>query len=100
MAEIIGPLVCAPLILPPSFLAHLRFAVLPLVFHSIQDEIPDASKPLITRLYQLWLVLVATLIVNMIACIFILVSGASSGGSDLGSSIGQVSSPAPSHHHI
>ena len=63
-------------------------AVFPLIFHSIQDEIPQASQPLITRLYQLWLVLAGTLIINMVACICILASGASNGGSDLGSSIG------------
>ncbi|KAF6765254.1 scamp family-domain-containing protein [Ephemerocybe angulata] len=60
----------------------------PLVFHSIKDEIPEASRPLITRLYQLWLVLLATLIVNVVACVFILTAGAAGGGSDLGSSIG------------
>jgi len=60
----------------------------PLIYHSISDEIPEASRPLITRLFQLWLVLIATLIMNMIACIFILVAGSSNGGSDLGSSIG------------
>ncbi|KAL0946583.1 hypothetical protein HGRIS_012785 [Hohenbuehelia grisea] len=62
----------------------------PLIFHSIQDEIPEASRPLITRIYQLWLVLVATLIVNLVACIFILLSGSSDGGRDLGSSIGYI----------
>ncbi|KAJ2982658.1 hypothetical protein NUW54_g10721 [Trametes sanguinea] len=65
-------------------------AVFPLIFHSIQDEIPQASQPLITRLYQLWLVLAGTLVVNMVACICILASGSSNGGSDLGSSIGYV----------
>ncbi|GJE87160.1 secretory carrier-associated membrane protein [Phanerochaete sordida] len=58
----------------------------PLIFHSIQEEIPEASRPLITRLYQLWLLLVLVLIVNMVACIFILIAG--KGGSALGSSIG------------
>lgn len=62
----------------------------PLIFHSIQDEIPEASRPLITRLYQLWLVLFGTLIVNMVACLFILFSGAQGGGSDLGASIGYI----------
>ncbi|KAG6851023.1 Protein phosphatase PP2A regulatory subunit B [Arthromyces matolae] len=51
-------------------------------------EIPEASQPLITRLYQLWLVLLATLILNMVACIFILLAGAAEGGRDLGASIG------------
>jgi len=60
----------------------------PLIFHSIQDEIPESHRQLITRLYQLWLVLLGTLLINMIACIFILISGSASGGSDLGASIG------------
>jgi hypothetical protein len=41
-----------------------------------------------TRLYQLWLVLLATLVINMVACIFLLVAGSSDGGKDLGGSIG------------
>ncbi|GBE81948.1 hypothetical protein SCP_0403240 [Sparassis crispa] len=60
----------------------------PLIFHSIKDEIPEASRLVITRLYQLWLLLLGTLLINMIACIFILTGGSSGGGSDLGSSIG------------
>ncbi|KAF9564597.1 scamp-domain-containing protein [Agrocybe pediades] len=60
----------------------------PLIYHSIAEEIPEAWRPLITRLYQLWLVLFGTLIVNMIACIFILTAGSPAGGSDLGASIG------------
>ena len=61
--------------------------VLPLVFHDISEEIPEASRPLITRLYSLWLVLVGTLIVNMVACIFVLTSGGSDGLKDLIASI-------------
>lgn len=45
-----------------------------------------------TRLYQLWLVLAGALLLNVIACIFLLVSGIAGGGSDLGSSIGYVDS--------
>ncbi|KAF5330893.1 hypothetical protein D9619_005634 [Psilocybe cf. subviscida] len=60
----------------------------PLVYHSIADEIPEPHRPLITRLYQLWLVLLATLIVNAVACLVILISGTDSGASDLGSGIG------------
>jgi len=63
---------------------------IPLIFHSIPEEIPEASRPLITRIFQLWLVLAATLVLNMIACIFILVAGSSNGGGDLGSSIGYI----------
>jgi len=60
---------------------------LPLIFHSIQDEIPEASRSLVTRLYQLWLALFVTLIVNLVACIFILLAGSDEGGQDLGASI-------------
>ncbi|KAJ7109435.1 scamp family-domain-containing protein [Mycena epipterygia] len=60
----------------------------PLIFHSIPDEIPEASQGLITRLYQLWLVLAATLVLNMVACITILIAGSRDGGRDLGASIG------------
>ncbi|KAF9454542.1 scamp-domain-containing protein [Macrolepiota fuliginosa MF-IS2] len=62
----------------------------PLIYHSIQDEIPEASRPLITRLYQLWLVLLATLIINMVACFLVFFTDTSGGGSDLGASIGYV----------
>jgi hypothetical protein len=62
--------------------AHLVL-VFPLVYHDISDEIPEASRPLITRLYILWLVLAGTLIVNMVACIFVLTSGGPDGVKDL-----------------
>ncbi|KAB5596524.1 hypothetical protein CTheo_161 [Ceratobasidium theobromae] len=62
----------------------------PLVFHSIEDEIPQDSRPLITRIFQLWLVLCATLIINMVACIFILTSGGTDGGKDLAASISYI----------
>jgi hypothetical protein len=60
----------------------------PLIYHDISEEIPEASRPLITRLYQLWLVLFGTLILNMIACIFILIAGSPDGGRDVGAAIG------------
>jgi len=62
----------------------------PLIFHSIPEEIPEASQPLITRLYQLWFVLLGTLVINFVACILILASGSLDGGRDLGASIGYV----------
>lgn len=62
----------------------------PLIFHSIDDEIPQDSRALITRIFQLWLVLGATLIINMVACIFILTSGGSDGGKDLAASISYI----------
>ncbi|KAJ3869974.1 scamp family-domain-containing protein [Lentinula novae-zelandiae] len=60
----------------------------PLIYHDISVEIPEASRPLINRLYQLWLVLLGTLVLNMIACIFILIAGSSDGGRDVGAAIG------------
>ena len=57
--------------------------VFPLIYHDISEEIPEASRPLITRLYLLWLVLAGTLVVNMVACIFVLTSGGSDGVKDL-----------------
>lgn len=79
----------------PCFRVSLTFttadihalAVYPLIFHSIQDEIPQDSQPLITRLYQLWLVLLLTLIINMVACILFVLAGASDAAKDLGTSI-------------
>ena len=57
--------------------------VFPLIYHDISEEIPEASRLLITRLYLLWLILAGTLILNMIACIFVLTSGGSDGVKDL-----------------
>jgi secretory carrier-associated membrane protein len=51
---------------------------------------------LITRLFQLWLVLAGTLIINLVACVFVLTSGASGGVSDLITSIVCVIFFAPS----
>ena len=63
-------------------------SVYPLIYHSISEEIPEPSRPLITRLFQLWFVLAATLLFNMVASIVNFAVGAKDGGSDLGSSIG------------
>ncbi|CCM04618.1 uncharacterized protein FIBRA_06802 [Fibroporia radiculosa] len=60
----------------------------PLIFHSIQDEIPEGSRQMITRIYQLWLVLLGTLVINVVANILVLTAGSSHGASDVGSSIG------------
>jgi hypothetical protein len=63
-------------------------SVYPLIYHSISEEIPEPSRPLITRLFQLWMVLGLTLLFNMVASIVNFAVGAKDGGSDLGSSIG------------
>ncbi|KIJ44033.1 hypothetical protein M422DRAFT_228651 [Sphaerobolus stellatus SS14] len=58
----------------------------PLIYHSIPTEIPEPARPLMTRIFQLWLVLLGTLIINLIACIFILLAGSQDGGRDVASS--------------
>ncbi|KDQ11744.1 hypothetical protein BOTBODRAFT_35175 [Botryobasidium botryosum FD-172 SS1] len=59
----------------------------PLIYHAIDEEIPQEHRPLITRIFQLWFLILATLIINMVACIFVLTSGTTDGGKDLGASI-------------
>lgn len=68
----------------------------PLIFHSIPDEIPEPSRPLITRLFQLWLVLAATLVFNLVACIVLVVSGQGDGVRDLSGAITYVEVAAQS----
>jgi len=65
--------------------------VFPLIYHAIDEEIPEPHRPLITRLFQLWLVLLGTLILNFVTCIVMLITGSPTGGADLGSSLGSVS---------
>ncbi|KAF9535295.1 scamp family-domain-containing protein [Crepidotus variabilis] len=60
----------------------------PLIFHSIKDEIPEAHRKTITRIFQLWLVLLGTLVINFVACLFVLIGGSAAGGADLGASLG------------
>lgn len=67
--------------------------VYPLIFHSIADEIPEAHRATMTRLYQIWLALGVTLIVNFVACLFVLLAGSADGGKDLGGSITYVGEP-------
>lgn len=55
----------------------------PLIYHDIEAEIPPDSQPIMQGLYKLWLLLVLALIVNMVACIFLLLEGASDGGKDM-----------------
>jgi hypothetical protein len=70
--------------------ASSKLLVLPLIYHDINEEIPEESRSVILRMYQLWLVLLGTLIVNFVACLLILLAGSSEGGKDLGGSIGYV----------
>lgn len=60
----------------------------PLIYHSIQDEIPDEHKVMVTNYYRIWLSLLALLLWNFISCLILLISHASGGTADLGASIG------------
>lgn len=59
----------------------------PLIYHDIDAEIPPDAQPIMNNLYRLWLLLVATLLVNMVATVFLLVQGANDGGKDMISGI-------------
>lgn len=59
----------------------------PLIFHDIEQEIPSESRIIVLTLYRLWLAFVLTAILNLVACILLLVSGAEDGAKDLGGSI-------------
>lgn len=58
--------------------------VYPLFYHDIQAEIPAGDlQTAMTHLYYLWLILVATLVVNVVACIFLLIQGSQDGIKDV-----------------
>lgn len=59
----------------------------PLLYHDIDEEIPAPSRQIVNTLYRLWLVLVLTITLNLVACILLLVTGSSDGAKDLGGSI-------------
>ncbi|EPQ25905.1 uncharacterized protein PFL1_06578 [Pseudozyma flocculosa PF-1] len=59
----------------------------PLIYHDIDAEIPPDAQPIMSNMYKLWLLLVLTLIINMVACILLLVSGSNDGGKDMISGI-------------
>ncbi|KAN0059829.1 hypothetical protein ACQY0O_008403 [Thecaphora frezii] len=59
----------------------------PLIYHDIEAEIPADTQPIMMNMYRLWLLLVLTLIINMVACVLLLVSGSNDGGKDMISGI-------------
>lgn len=59
----------------------------PVFFHDIDVEVPAELRPDVRTIYRGWLLLVLVLAWNMITSIFLLTSGASAGGADLGSGI-------------
>lgn len=46
----------------------------PVFYHDIAGEIPPDAQPTMTAIYYLWLVLVGTLVVNAVACVFLFVA--------------------------
>ncbi|KAI6018377.1 hypothetical protein EDC04DRAFT_453604 [Pisolithus marmoratus] len=61
---------------------------IPLIVHSIPDDIPEASRPLITRLYYLWLALPTTLVLNVVGYIFVWWSPSASSSYAVGDYVG------------
>ncbi|PWN54198.1 scamp-domain-containing protein [Violaceomyces palustris] len=59
----------------------------PLIYHDIASEIPADAQPIMLNLYRLWLLLVATLAINLVACVLLLVQGSNDGGKDMISGI-------------
>ncbi|CAD6884191.1 unnamed protein product [Tilletia controversa] len=59
----------------------------PMLYHDIDAEIPPDSRPLVAMVYKLWLLLALSLIINLVATVFLLVGGASDGGKDMISGI-------------
>ncbi|GAA6063289.1 hypothetical protein JCM10212_004671 [Sporobolomyces blumeae] len=59
----------------------------PLIYHDIEEEIPEQHRATVLTLYRIWMFLIVTLLVNLVAAILLLVSGATNGGADLGSAI-------------
>jgi hypothetical protein len=67
----------------PGLSSHLNVAsnrlVFPLIRHQISD-LPDQNQRTMKALYTQWLALIVTLIVNLVACILLLLAGSSDGG--------------------
>jgi hypothetical protein len=73
--------------------------VFPLIFHSIKDEIPEAHQQTMTRLFQLWLVLGITLVLNLVAMMVLVLAGGGDGARDLSGSITYVTRVLPGSYH-
>ncbi|GAA5830245.1 hypothetical protein JCM11251_001282 [Rhodosporidiobolus azoricus] len=59
----------------------------PLLFHDIEQEVPEQHRATVLTLYRVWMFLVLTLIINLVGAVLLLISGSSNGGSDLGAGI-------------
>jgi secretory carrier-associated membrane protein len=72
---------------PWSIPVLIQSSVFPLIYHSIKDEIPENHQETVTRLFQLWLVLGVTLIVNFVAVLLVVLAGEGDGARDLSGAI-------------
>jgi hypothetical protein len=53
--------------------------VFPFIHHA-PNELPEQHRTVGKLLYAQWLALAATLIINLLGCIFLLIAGSSEGG--------------------
>ena len=59
----------------------------PITYHSIKDDIPPESRRTVLTLYYSWMFTIVCYVVNMAACLCILIAGSSGGAADFGYSI-------------
>ena len=59
----------------------------PLIYHSIDEEIPAESKSIVNTLYRLWMLGVLAITLNLVACILLAVTGSEGGLKELGGAI-------------
>ncbi|KAM0754033.1 scamp-domain-containing protein [Meredithblackwellia eburnea MCA 4105] len=59
----------------------------PILFHDIEQEIPEQHKSTVLTWYRIWMFLVLVLAVNLVGGVLLLISGANNGGADLGAAI-------------
>ncbi|GAA5968155.1 hypothetical protein JCM11641_003751 [Rhodosporidiobolus odoratus] len=59
----------------------------PLLFHDIEQEIPEPHRATVLTLYRVWMFLVLVLIVNLVGGVLLMISGSGNGGADLGAGI-------------
>jgi hypothetical protein len=71
---VVSSSITSPLISPRS-----PHTVFPLVRHQISD-LPEANQTTMKGLYVFWLALIGTLVINLVACILLLIAGSSDGG--------------------
>ncbi|KAJ3083445.1 hypothetical protein HDU99_009600 [Rhizoclosmatium hyalinum] len=60
----------------------------PLIYHDIDQEVPESSRVVVTKIYNYWLSTVVALLINAVACLAILAShSTTTGGTDFGGAL-------------